>query len=178
MDRNTTLPEWVDKLAIRELLERYMRYNDDRAADRIADLFDEDAVFQVVGKVVEGRTAIRQFFAAPEIADPAPWTDPGELLKQPGSLHLCANPVIDVDGDLATSELDFQVVRRDEEGRAVTALIGRYRDRLRRREDGRWVITNRTAVSVARPGEEGSDAGWQQVFARMSEETRKRFRWE
>jgi ketosteroid isomerase-like protein len=178
MERNVTFPEWVDKLAIRELLERYMRYNDDRAADRIAHLFDEDAVFQVVGKVVEGRTAIREFFAAPEIADPAPWTDPGQLLKQPGSLHLCANPVIDVDGDLATSELDFQVVRRDEEGRAVTALIGRYRDRLRRREDGRWVITNRTAVSVARPGEERSDAEWQRVFARMSEETQKRFRWE
>jgi hypothetical protein len=86
--------------------------------------------------------------------------------------------VIDVDGDSATSELDFQVVRRDAEGQAVTALIGRYRDRLRRRADGRWVITNRTAVSVARPGEERSDAEWQRVFAHMPEETRKRFRWE
>jgi ketosteroid isomerase-like protein len=178
METNTELSDWINRLAIRDLLERYMRYNDDRAADRIADLFDEDAVFQVVGKVVEGRAAIREFFAAPEIVDPAPWTEAGELLKQPGSLHLCANPVIDLDGDSATSELDFQVVRRDAEGRAVTALIGRYRDRLRRRADGRWVITNRTAVSVARPGEERSDAEWQRVFAHMPEETRKRFRWE
>jgi ketosteroid isomerase-like protein len=176
MERNTALPEWLDKLAIRDLLERYMRYNDDRAADRIADLFDEDAVFQVVGKVVEGRTAIREFFASPEVADPAPWTDAGELLKQPGSLHLCANPIIDIDGSTATSELDFQVVRRDEDGRVVTALIGRYRDRLRRRQDGRWVITSRTAVSVARPGEERTDAEWQRVLARMPEETQKRFR--
>jgi hypothetical protein len=178
MERNATLAEWLDKLAIRDLLERYMRYNDDRAADRIAELFDEDAVFQVVGQVVEGRTAIREFFAPLGVTDPAPWTDAGELLKQPGSVHLCANPVIDLDGDAATSELDFQVVRRDQEGLPVTVLIGRYRDRLRRREDGRWVIKNRTAVSVARPGEERSDAEWQRVLARMPDETRRRFRWE
>jgi len=60
----------------------------------------------------------------------------------------------------------------------VTALIGRYQDRLRRRRDGRWVITNRTPVSVARPGEERTDAGWQRVFARMPEDIRKQFRWE
>lgn len=171
------MQEWLDKLAIRELLERYMRYNDDRAADRIAGLFDEDAVLQVVGKVIEGRAAIREFFAPPGVADPAPWTAEGELLHQPGSVHLCANPVIDVDGDTATSELDFHVVRRNAEGRAETMLVGRYRDRLRRRDDGRWVITNRTAVSVARPGDERSDAEWQRAFARMPAATRERFRW-
>lgn len=171
------MPEWLDKLAIRELLERYMRYNDDRAADRIAELFDEDAVLQVVGNVVEGRAAIRQFFAPSGVADPPPWTGEGQLLKQPGSIHLSANPVIDVDGDAATSELDFHVVRRNAEGRAETMLVGRYRDRLRRRDDGRWVITNRTAVSVARPGEERSDAEWQRALARVPDATRERFRW-
>jgi ketosteroid isomerase-like protein len=169
--------EWFDKLAIRELLERYMRYNDDRAADRIAELFDEDAVLQVVGNVVQGREAIREFFSPEGVPDPPRWTDEGELLKQPGSLHLCANPVIDLEGDTATSELDFHVVRRSEDGRAVTMLVGRYRDRLRRRGDGRWVITNRTAVSVARPGEEGTDAEWQRAIQRMPDRIRERFRW-
>jgi ketosteroid isomerase-like protein len=170
------MQEWLDKLAIRELLERYMRYNDDGSFDRIAELFDEDAVFQVVGNIVEGRGAIREFFARGAATEPAPWTDEGELLKQPKSLHLCSNPVIDVDGDTATSELDFHVVRRNESGRAVTSLIGRYRDRLRRAEDGRWVITNRTAVSVARPGEEGTDSEWRRILEQMTEPERSRFR--
>ena len=77
----------------------------------------------------------------------------------------------------ATSELDFHVIRRNEEGRAVTMLVGRYRDRLRRQSDGRWVITNRTAVSVARPGEEGTDAEWQRAIQRMPDRIRERFRW-
>ena len=170
--------QWADKLEIRELLERYMRYNDDGSFDRIAELFADDAVFQVVGNVVVGREAIREFFARGAAAEPARWTDEGQLLKQPRSLHLCSNPVIDIEGDTATSELDFHVVRRNEEGRAVTQLVGRYRDRLRRGDDGRWVITNRTAVSVARPGEEGTDAEWQRVFERMPEDTRATFRWD
>ncbi len=53
---------WLDKLAIRDVLERYMRYNDDLAADRIAELFDEDARFQVMGQVHAGRDAIRAMF--------------------------------------------------------------------------------------------------------------------
>jgi hypothetical protein len=45
-------------------------------------------------------------------------------------------------------------------------------------EDGRWVITNRTAVSVARPGEERTDAEWRRVLARMPEDVQDRFRWQ
>jgi ketosteroid isomerase-like protein len=168
--------DWLDKLAIREVLERYMRYNDDGAADRIADLFDEDAVMQVMGRVIEGRDAIRAVFAPSGAPDPEPWSSPGRLLVQPRSVHLSSNPVIDVDGDLATSETDFLVVRRDESGTAVPALVGRYRDRLRRRDDGRWVITQRTGVSVAKPGEEGTDAEWQRALVRMPEEARARLR--
>jgi uncharacterized protein (TIGR02246 family) len=105
--------EWVDKLAIREVLERYMRYNDDGDAVRIAELFDEDAAFQVMGSVVVGRDAIR---------------------------------------------------------------AGRYPDRLRRHEDGRWLITCRTGVSVARPGEAGTDAEWQRALTTMPEEERRNLR--
>jgi ketosteroid isomerase-like protein len=165
----------VDKLAIRELLERYMRYNDDRAADRIADLFDEHAIFQVVGQLVVGREAIRAFFRGDAESDPAHWTEPGQLLKQPASLHLCSNPVIDIDGDTATSELDFHVVRRNEQGRAVSQLVGRYRDRLRRLDDGRWVITARVGVSCARPGDEGTSVEWDRMLAAMPDNERARY---
>lgn len=169
------LRTWLDKLAIREVLERYMRCNDDLAADRIAELFDEDARFQVMGRVVAGREAIRAMFAG-DGANRPPWTAPGELFKQPGSVHVSSNPVIDVDGDTATAESDFLVVRRDAEGRAKPVLVGRYRDRLRRLDDGRWVIATRTGVSVARPGEEHTDHEWARALEVMDETERAQLR--
>jgi hypothetical protein len=66
-------------------------------------------------------------------------------------------------------------VRRNGDGRAVTTLIGRYRDRLRRLDDGRWVITARVGVSCARPGDEGTDIEWQRVIEGLPEDERGRF---
>jgi hypothetical protein len=175
-DHRVTVPrEWIDKLEIRELLERYMRYNDDRAADKLVELLDDDIRFQIVGKVYAGREEVRQLFST---AGPNPphWTEPGELLKQPGSVHVSSNPIIEIDGDTATAETDFLVINRDERGHAYSALVGRYRDRLRRREDGRWVISTRTGVSVGRPGQERTDSEWQRALAAMPEDQRAKLR--
>ena len=165
---------WVDKLEIREVIERSMRYIDDQAGGRLAALFDEDAVLQLAGTVFAGREAIGNMFRSS--VDPPEWTEPGELLKQPAGVHRGANPVIDVDGDRATAETDMLVLERDEDGRARITLVARYRDRFRRGDDGRWVITNRTGVSIARPGEAGTDAEWARALARMPDETRAKFR--
>ena len=92
-----TVPaEWLDKLEIREMIERSMRYIDDQAGQQLA-------------------------------------------------------------------------------GRARITLMARYRDRLRRGDDGRWVITNRTGVSIARPGEAGTDTEWSRALDRMPDEMRARF---
>ena len=71
--------EWDDKLAIRELLERYMRYNDDGALDRLVALFDEDAIYLVTGRVARGHGEIREFLSGNGgFGDGRPsWTDPG-----------------------------------------------------------------------------------------------------
>jgi hypothetical protein len=169
------LGHWLDKLKIRDLLERYMRFNDDRAADRIVELFDEDARFQVMGKVYVGREAITGMFRG-EGSNRPPWTDPGELFSQPASVHISSNPVIDLDGDEASAETDFLVIHRGSDGRAHPVLVGRYRDRLRRLGDGRWVIYTRTAVSVARPGQEHTHSEWAGALARMSDSDRAQLR--
>ncbi len=165
--------EWLDKLEIREVIERSMRCIDDRAGQQLAALFDEDAVLQLAGTVFSGREAIRTMFPPP---DPPHWTEPGQLLKQPAVAHRGSNPIIEIDGDTATAETDLLVLERDEEGRARITLVARYRDRLRRGDNGRWVITNRTGVSIARPGEAGTDAEWSRALARMPDEMRARFR--
>jgi hypothetical protein len=167
------LQRWIDKLEIRELIERSMRYVDDQSGDRLAELFDDDGVLQLAGTVFAGRQAIASMFGAPELPR---WTDPGNLLLQPGAAHLASNPVIDVDAGTATAETDMLVLSRDADGRARISLVARYRDRLRRHADGTWVITNRTAVSLARPGEEGTDAEWSRALERMPAQVRASFR--
>jgi hypothetical protein len=83
--------------------------------------------------------------------------------------------VINVDDENATAETDMMVVKRDEAGRARITLLARYRDRLRRCDIGR-VIVNRTGVSIARAGEEGTDAEWAPALERMSAQMRAQFR--
>lgn len=170
----TIPPEVVDKLQIREVIERSMRYIDDHAGGRLSELFTADGVLQLAGTVFAGREAIRTMFRDGE---QPPWWEPGQLLKQPGSVHRSSNPVIDVEADTARAETDILVLERDQEGRAKIALVGRYRDRLRR-IGALWLISSRTGVSIARPGQAGTDAEWARALTRMPQETRAKFRME
>ena len=143
--------EWVDRLEIRDVIERYMRYNDDGDAERLTSLFLENATLQTAGQVHRGRDVIGTLFRGAFSAGPAArWTEEGNLFVQPRSLHIGANPIIDLDGDCATAETDFQVVIRNAQGHSALSLIGRFRDRLRRDEGGQWLIESRAIVPVAR----------------------------
>jgi 3-phenylpropionate/cinnamic acid dioxygenase small subunit len=140
-----------DELLIRRTLERYMRYNDDRALDRLVALFTPDAVYRVGGGEHVGHEAIRAFLGPAGFRDGrSRWTDDDQLMVMPRSMHILSNPVIDVDGDRATAESEFIVLVRDEHGHAKMTLVGRYRDKLRRHESGEWLFTERTGVSLAR----------------------------
>jgi uncharacterized protein (TIGR02246 family) len=173
-DGDAGLTRWLDRLEIRELIERSVRHVDDQDAAAFADLFEDDGVLQLAGTVIAGRDALRSMFGGG--ASPAKWAESGELLKQPGMTHLTTNPIIDVAGDEATAETDMITFRRDEDGRAKITLVARYRDRLRRAHDGRWLISSRTGVSIAKPGEEGTDAEWARALAAMPEHVRATFR--
>jgi uncharacterized protein (TIGR02246 family) len=174
MPDDATLGRWVDMLEIREVVERSARSIDDRDAAALAELFEEDGVLQLAGTVIAGRVQLRAMFGG--AAGGPRWTDPGELLKQPGSMHLTTNPVIAVEGDSATAETDMITLVRGEDGRARITLLARYRDRLRRAGDGRWLISSRTGVSLGVPDEVGTDAEWARALARMPDELRARFR--
>jgi hypothetical protein len=165
---------WVDKLEIREVVERSVRSIDDGDAEGLAALFEEDGVLQLAGTIFAGRAALLTMFGGGR-GGPR-WTAPDGLLLQPGSMHLTGNPVIDVDGDTATAETDMVTLVRGEDSRAKITLLARYRDHLRRAPDGRWLISSRTGVSLGVPGEVGTDAEWARALERMPGELRARFR--
>jgi uncharacterized protein (TIGR02246 family) len=58
------------------------------------------------------------------------------------SFHLVTNPVIHLDGDRATSEVLWTVIRPAADGTLEVAMFGRHHDELVR-ERGRWRILKR-----------------------------------
>jgi ketosteroid isomerase-like protein len=141
-----------DELFIRRMLERYMRFHDDRVLDGVVSVFAPEAVFRTAGQVLDGREEIREFFARSGYRNDQPsWTDDDEQLRvMPRSMHIMVNPIINIAGDVATAESEFVYVVREESGRAKMVLVGRYRDRLRRDDQAGWLIVQRTGVSIAR----------------------------
>jgi ketosteroid isomerase-like protein len=58
------------------------------------------------------------------------------------SFHIVSNPIIELQGDQATTEVMWTVVARDEEDNATVTMLGRHRDTLVR-EGQRWRFLRR-----------------------------------
>jgi hypothetical protein len=114
-------------------------------------LFDHDGVFGLPGNNRVGRDDIAGYFRRQPADDPPPWSTPGEEGRQPHAIHICGNPLVELDGDRATAESDFVVFHANGPGTIAPAFAGRFRDHLRKDDDGRWLITSRALVTVAPP---------------------------
>jgi uncharacterized protein (TIGR02246 family) len=58
------------------------------------------------------------------------------------SFHVISNPIVDIDGDKATSDVMWTVVTRGPDDKAVLSMIGRHKDDLVR-ENGQWRFRRR-----------------------------------
>jgi uncharacterized protein (TIGR02246 family) len=120
-----------DELEIQQLVNAYGRFLDQRDFAAFAELFADEGEL-LLGPVARatGRAAVQR---AMETALPGP---PGE------DVHIIGTPMVELEGDRATSEVMWTVVQRDADGNPLVAMVGRHRDDLVR-ERGRWRIQRR-----------------------------------
>lgn len=132
----------ADDAAIRTLLARVAHFADwQEDLERYLDLFTDDAVWEFPGDrrqqveptSVRGRDAIR--------ADRLERRRTG--FQGPGSdtHHLVTTVAVEVEGDRATAD-SYWLFVGDTTASPTIRSIGRYRDRLRRTEDG-WRLAHR-----------------------------------
>jgi ketosteroid isomerase-like protein len=120
-----------DILQIQRLANDYGRLLDQRDFAAFAALFAEDGEI-LLGPVARaaGPAEVQR---AMEAALPGP---PGE------DVHIIGTPMVELDGDTATSEVMWTVVRRGPDGSPVVSMVGRHRDDLVRQGD-QWRIKRR-----------------------------------
>ncbi len=138
---DTTLAEqFVDKLAIEELIARYNHAIDALQMDVWLDCWTNDAVFDGIGKYLVGKVAIKEF-ADGYRQNYAP--------KIPGGRHFTTNIVSTVVGDRATSRSYLQLWSTRANG-AQIAYTGVYEDVLVK-QDGLWRFAGRKMVQDKPP---------------------------
>jgi uncharacterized protein (TIGR02246 family) len=124
---------------IRGLLARYAHAVDGPEPARVAELFEPDGEFELLGEVYKGRQAVAASFQR--------YADQGIL---EGKRHLTVNTLIEVDGDTATAVSDWLVPSQERGSGAWTILaVGRYEDVLAKGE--RWQFRSRRDLIAGPP---------------------------
>lgn len=129
------LPRLVAQQACAALVSRYTHLVDEGHASEVADLFTADGVWSSPEATFDGREAIRTAFLRREKSGRR-------------SRHVCTNLAVDVEDEYhATGLCYLTLYRTDAETtppRGTTPdLVGVYRDRFVRTEDG-WRFESRT----------------------------------
>ncbi len=124
-----------DKPAIAELLYIYAE---------LIDTGDFDGVGRLLGRATFGGPASGSVSGAEKIAGLFAMTTRRypEHGNRPRTRHLVLNPIITVDGDVATARSTFVVVQNAETVPLQPIVVGRYADTFARDESG-WYFTQR-----------------------------------
>jgi uncharacterized protein (TIGR02246 family) len=123
-----------DLAEIHQLFIDYGVYLDAGDFDRYAELFATDGEVKLgpMGKA-QGRDAIKALMSK-------------ALAGATGnSFHIISSPVVQLDGDRATSRVMWSVIERTQDGNAKLTIVGSHHDELVR-EDGRWRIKLRRGM--------------------------------
>jgi len=154
-DRPVTQKTLLDRIQIEDFLTRYYYDLSVGKAHELAEYFTEDAVLDVDGVVAKGTKEIEKLYQRPEGAEA-----PAAKAQQRRGNMLLTNPIINVEGNIATAHVIWTGVMNEgvgkppslyEQGREYTEL---------RKVKGKWLITRRY-ISSDSGLPDRFDATWQ-----------------
>jgi uncharacterized protein (TIGR02246 family) len=137
----------LDRIEIQELVARYVTALDTRDPDLYENVFTEDAVFEVSGRVHRGRKEIRQIIIGLQkgIEERKAKGEPVNDLY-----HTFTNTSIEFVSDVeAIHHAYYQTIRVGPDKKVAIGTIGRYDD-VMVKQNGRWYIRTRKAVNFTR----------------------------
>jgi uncharacterized protein (TIGR02246 family) len=131
------LGSYEDRIAVEDVMARYVWAVDSLDAEGYVAVFTEDAVIDSNGSISNGREAIRKI-----VTNLIQRRDDSKAKGLPTSnlYHVISNVRITFPkpGE-AVHQSYWQTVRRDNDGKMTAAAMGRSEDRLVKR-NGRWLI--------------------------------------
>jgi uncharacterized protein (TIGR02246 family) len=140
------LGTYEDRIAVEDVMARYMWASDSLDPDGYVAVFTEDAVIDANGTISRGREQIRKI-----VTGLIQRRDDNTAKGLPaGNLyHVISNVRITFPkpGE-ALHQSYWQTVRRDKDGKMAAAAMGRSEDRLVRR-NGQWLIQSRKLTVFA-----------------------------
>ena len=136
-DRPVTEKTLLDRIQIQDFLTRYYYDLSVGKSHELAEYFTPDAVLDVDGMVAKGHAEIAKLYQRPE-------GQSAEAKKQYRRGHmLLTNPIINVEGNVATAHLIWTGVMNEGVGKAPSLYEeGREYSELRK-VNGKWLISKR-----------------------------------
>jgi uncharacterized protein (TIGR02246 family) len=135
-----TLGTYEDRIAVEDVMARYMWASDSLDPEGYVAVFTDDAVIDANGSISKGREEIRKI-----VTGLIQRRDDNKAKGLPASnlYHVISNVRISFPkpGE-ALHQSYWQTVRRDQDGRMTAAAMGRSEDRLVKR-NGKWLIRSR-----------------------------------
>ena len=138
-DRPVTMETLLDRIQIEDFLTRYYYDLSVGKAHELAEYFTEDAVLDVDGVVSKGHAEIARLYTRPAGAAPSP---AAKAQYRRGNM-LLTNPIINVEGNVATAHLIWTGVTNEGVGKPPSVYEqGREYTELRKVK-GKWLISRR-----------------------------------
>jgi len=136
-DRPVTAETLLDRINIQDFLTRYYYDLSVGKAHELAEYFTEDAVLDVDGVVAKGHKEIAKLYERPAGAKPA-----AQKGYRRGNMIL-SNPIINIEGNVATAHLLWTGVMNEGVGKAP-ALYEQGREYTElKKVNGKWLISRR-----------------------------------
>jgi ketosteroid isomerase-like protein len=134
-DRPVTMETLLDRINIQDFLTRYYADLSIGKAHELAEYFTEDAVLDVDGMVAKGHKEIAKLYERPANAEKPKGYRRGNMIL--------SNPIINVEGNVATAHLIWTGVMNEGVGKAPTIYEqGREYTELKKVK-GKWMISRR-----------------------------------